>query len=725
MVPGFQIKSSSMNLTRVMSDMNIHHKKKKGYNTKVALRYFFTAFLPVWLLGCLLLWLFFYSESQNSRKSLGVNVSHTLELQKESIVLDFVSIVSDLKFLSGMFKLSGFDDRSDDASTKGKLAQELVVFLKAKGIYDRISIINVSGKEVVSADYSDGMVRVTPDEHLYDRSKEYYFKETSRIGPNEIYISPFELKVEHGEIQQPLEPMIRLGAYLNNREGKKKSIIVVNYFGKKLIDGLNKIASDQIGDFMFLNRNGYWINGRNPDEEWGFMFEGKQERTFRYAFPEEWQRISQEDRGQFTTPSGFFSFVTVSPFKDVQLSIDSNNERSLFSNLPTEDSYYWKLVARVPPAVLADCSRPISARFRFVFLVMTASLLASYIFLVLAQYYRQRNVSLELEKSKTDQILSYGEKVRIITNLNMLIDFVIKQASLILESERCSLMLLDDETGELCIRGAIGLRYDIIRKSKVTLGEGIAGLVAEEGKPLLVEVIDEDERIARKNSPYYKSKSFLSVPIKLDHKLIGVVNVTDKVNKKDPTYTELDLKILLAIVRQAAVAIENAQLSKELKYLTIMDPLTHLYNYRHLMECLAYEIKRFNRFGRPLCLLIIDVDEFKDYNDTFGQAEGNILLKKVGEILMKSLREVDIICRYAGDEFVVILSDTDIDKVKKIAEKIREEVEKARFKWPMTVSIGIAKGFKDMHRHGLVLKADAALHKAKKEGKNRVFCQDQ
>ncbi|MCK5178322.1 MAG: GGDEF domain-containing protein, partial [Candidatus Omnitrophica bacterium] len=132
----------------------------------------------------------------------------------------------------------------------------------------------------------------------------------------------------------------------------------------------------------------------------------------------------------------------------------------------------------------------------------------------------------------------------------------------------------------------------------------------------------------------------------------------------------------------------------------------------------------FKRFRRPLCLLIIDVDDFKEYNDTYSQAEGNILLKKVGDILTENLREVDIICRYAGDEFVVILPDTDVDKVKTIAEKVRKTVETTEFKKLMTVSMGIAKSSKDMNRHDLILKADAALHKAKKDGKNRVFCQD-
>lgn len=330
---------------------------------------------------------------------------------------------------------------------------------------------------------------------------------------------------------------------------------------------------------------------------------------------------------------------------------------------------------------------------------------------------------LVFEKQKLEKILNFGEKVTTINNLNKLIDFIIEQASSILESERCSLMLLDEEKNELCIRGAIGLETDIIKKSKLSVGEGIAGIVAQEGKPVLVEIIDTDKRFHRESLPTYKTKSFLSVPIKLDHKLIGVVNVTDKKSKDSNAYSEIDLKILLAIVRQAAVAIENAQLSKELKYLTITDTLTSLYNYRYLMESLAYEIRRHKRFNRPLCLLIMDVDDFKEYNDAYGHLEGDQALRHIGAVLKAGLREVDIVCRYAGDEFVVILPETGVEKAKNIAEKILKMMAKLKCKRPVTLSMGIAKCVKGMGHHDFVLKADAALHKAKKDGKNKIYSQ--
>ena len=104
--------------------------------------------------------------------------------------------------------------------------------------------------------------------------------------------------------------------------------------------------------------------------------------------------------------------------------------------------------------------------------------------------------------------------------------------------------------------------------------------------------------------------------------------------------------------------------------------------------------------------------------------DGDVLLKKISEILTEGFREVDIVCRYAGDEFVVILPETGITEVKKIAEKLRKAVNKLKLRRPVTLSMGIAKCLKGMNRHDLILKADSALHKAKQDGKNRIFVQE-
>lgn len=329
------------------------------------------------------------------------------------------------------------------------------------------------------------------------------------------------------------------------------------------------------------------------------------------------------------------------------------------------------------------------------------------------------NKNLETEKHKLEQILGFDEQIGLINDLNKLCDFIVETVCDMLSAQRCSLMFLDEETNELCIKGAKGLDPKIILSSKIKIGEGIAGMVAKEGKAWLVQEVDTDERVRRGNRESYKSKSFLSVPIKRDQKLIGVINVTDKKSEEAEVFNELDLKILLGIVRQAAVAIENARMYQELKYLTVTDPMTSLYNYRHFLETLDHEILRVKRTQRPLCLMMIDIDNFKEYNDTFGHIEGDALLKEIGKMMNENLREIDVICRYAGDEFVVILPETEGRDAQFVADKLLKAIKEKEFHREVAVSIGIAKFDKNLDRKEFIRKTDQALYQAKNEGKSR------
>ena len=117
---------------------------------------------------------------------------------------------------------------------------------------------------------------------------------------------------------------------------------------------------------------------------------------------------------------------------------------------------------------------------------------------------------------------------------------------------------------------------------------------------------------------------------------------------------------------------------------------------------------------------MIYVDDFKSYNDTYGHLEGDLLLKEVSKALSKTLRKVDIVCRYAGDEFVAILPETKVFEAKLVAEKIRKEVEDLSLKRKVTLSIGICEYINNMNQHELIHNADTALYRAKKESKNIV-----
>lgn len=330
---------------------------------------------------------------------------------------------------------------------------------------------------------------------------------------------------------------------------------------------------------------------------------------------------------------------------------------------------------------------------------------------------------IEFEKGKLEQILSIQKELNSIVQLDNLIDFVVDNTAKVLEASRCSLMLVDEENKELVLKGWRG-PFTINDKALETFSgdDAISQMAISEGVPMLVRNIENDLRFARENRPSYKSKSFMSVPIKLGNNLIGLINVADKNAADGSVFTSLDLKILNTLAGQVAVAIENARLYKQLNYLTISDPLTNMYNYRHFAKSLDHEIKRMRRYDEDLCLLMIDVDNFKSYNDAYGHLEGDKLLRQLSQLLNTSIREIDIACRYAGDEFVVILPRTNMVKALFVANKLRMKVKKLDLRMPISLSIGIAQCTKTMDRHELTQLADKALYEAKRCGKNRVVC---
>lgn len=336
------------------------------------------------------------------------------------------------------------------------------------------------------------------------------------------------------------------------------------------------------------------------------------------------------------------------------------------------------------------------------------------------ELHRLKN-KLEFEKKKLEQVINIEEGLNAIIKLDKLVEFVVDRTVHLLEARKCSLMIMDEKTQELSIKGHRGLDERFVQGSKLKIGDNsIAGLVAGSEKPLLVIDIEKDKRLTRKNRVSYKSKSFLSVPMKVDHQFIGVINVADKESDESDVFSLSDLKVLDTIASQVAIAIENTRLYKELKYLTITDPLTDMYNYRHLAKTLDYEIKRMKRYVQGFCLLMIDVDDFKSYNDVFGHLAGDHLLKEVSRVLNKNIRNVDIACRYAGDEFAIILPQTQLAGARIVAGKIKRSIEDIALQAKITLSIGVANYQKGMDRNDLILRADSALYEAKKKGKNRV-----
>ena len=299
----------------------------------------------------------------------------------------------------------------------------------------------------------------------------------------------------------------------------------------------------------------------------------------------------------------------------------------------------------------------------------------------------------------------------------------------LLKAERASLWVFDEESNEIGLKAAAGFATvgDEITPSRI--GEGISGGVLESGKALVVEDLEAIGLTPAPAERKYRTKSFISYPITVSGRKIGVLNVADKIGSEK--FDDVDLSLLEIIGPQIAVALESAELQEratQFQLMSITDPLTGLLNRRYLEERLTDELNRSQRYDYSMSCLMIDIDDFKSYNDRNGHQAGDVALKITAHALKAALRSADVACRYGGEEFCILLPQTSLSEAGVIAERMRQRVAERDYPFgksqplgTVSVSIGISTFAKHIDTGDKVIAAaDRALYNAKAQGKNRI-----
>jgi diguanylate cyclase (GGDEF)-like protein len=218
-------------------------------------------------------------------------------------------------------------------------------------------------------------------------------------------------------------------------------------------------------------------------------------------------------------------------------------------------------------------------------------------------------------------------------------------------------------------------------------------------------------------------RSILCYPLQRGREKIGVIEL---INKTAGAFTKEDQALVEMLVHPLVTAIRTVNMFENAEHLTITDDLTKLFNYRYLMQYLESNVKHCLRYKKKVSLLFIDVDGFKKINDTFGHLVGSQALAEMGQVFRRMVREADVVGRYGGDEFVIVLPDTPLNGAMVIAERIRKKVEECEFvaqnlSIRLTVSLGVANCPKHtLTAEGLIKKADAAMYRAKELSKNSI-----
>jgi diguanylate cyclase (GGDEF)-like protein len=307
---------------------------------------------------------------------------------------------------------------------------------------------------------------------------------------------------------------------------------------------------------------------------------------------------------------------------------------------------------------------------------------------------------------------------------------ILRHSAELLRAERGSLMLFDETANELSVKAAVGPHAERTRESRMRLGDGVSGTVLREGRPVVVSDVTTAAGVEPAPAERsYKTGSFISYPITIAGRKVGVLNVTDKAG--GGSYDEVDLGLLDMIAPQMALALDRAewhQKATQFQLLSITDPLTGLLNRRYLEERLSEELERSKRHKFPMSFMMVDIDDFKNYNDTHGHQAGDLALEMTAQCLKSALRSADVASRYGGEEFSILLPQTSLSEAHVIAERIRRRVERTHFPHgktqplgAVTVSIGISAFGEGLDTPAsIIYAADQALYTAKSRGKNCV-----
>ncbi|HEY5997851.1 MAG TPA: diguanylate cyclase [bacterium] len=338
-----------------------------------------------------------------------------------------------------------------------------------------------------------------------------------------------------------------------------------------------------------------------------------------------------------------------------------------------------------------------------------------------------RELAVQREQ-ESDLLGRLAEKCLTARSVDEILPLALDAAMRGLRARRGSI-LLAEERGRITARALRGDHAPISASIEVLPPGSISHRVFHDRKPILIHDIDREPHLKREREYPYSSRSFVSVPLRDDGHALGVLHLTER--EGEEAFTPRDLAWLERLSVQASGAIRKARLEQEVEQLRVAcvtDHLTGVHNRRYLEEQLALELQRAQRFGQPLTVGMLDLDDFKALNDELGHESGDRVLREVAAAVRAQLRAVDAIARYGGDEFAVVLPGTGERGAAAIAERIRARVQAvplpdgASSRVSCTVSIGLAV------THGaaesaadLLQRADQALLQAKRGGRNTAL----
>ncbi len=328
--------------------------------------------------------------------------------------------------------------------------------------------------------------------------------------------------------------------------------------------------------------------------------------------------------------------------------------------------------------------------------------------------------------SELESVLEVSDLLTSTTSLDTVFERVLFHACRLTSSPAGSIALYNEKTNQMQLKATRGFN-DGVEKLNATWplrDGGIAWRVRAGRQPLVVNDIHRDTPGTGHAVEKARIRAFIAVPLYSASRFNGVLFVDEQ---KPRQYTHDDVRVLSILSNSASIAIDNARRSEELSEMAYTDSLTNLANRRAFMEVLEREANRARRYNRPFSVVMLDLDHFKEYNDTFGHPAGDIALQVTAQVIRETIRDTDYPARYGGEEFILLLPEVDADEALHLAERIRLALETQpwgegkNLRRQLTISGGIATMPEDTDdSEELIHLADEVLYHSKRLGRNRI-----
>lgn len=556
------------------------------------------------------------------------------------------------------------------------------VFRRATDVdsrYDQVRIIDLSGQELIRInDYTDG-ARPVAAEHLQNKHDRYYVQEGLKLAPGQVYLSPLDLNVERGEVEQPYKPVIRAVTLLTDALGAPVAMVVLNYKAGHFLNRFR--AHFEAGDRgMLVNSDGYWLSNHYRESEWGWQL-GMPDKVLSAWNPELWRQMQQEPKGVFDANDELISYRKIRPAEFEPLS-DGRFTADLGLKQDVKIQSWFSMVRTSKDEWLANAFYHHSGVKFFIFIIYFSAFTLVWFFL---KHQVAKKINEQQRNSYTAELedLYYNAPVGYLT---------FDAASLITNANNKTLEYLGYDRDELVNRKH--LREMLSDASKAQLNLAMSTHYVGD---LRLDLQCKDGR-------------WLPVASAISSKFHGSALTISRCSVQD-----ISLQM---------------ELEQRLRNLANTDALTGAYNRRHTEVLFLDALKHLADGGQggDLLILVLDLDHFKSINDNYGHGVGDEVLVSFTKLCLQCIGSEGYFSRFGGEEFLVLLPQSDSGKAFRLAEKIRQETEQLivetsdRREVRFTVSIGLAVYQHASHESldQLIHRADEKLYKAKRNGRNRV-----